>query len=168
MRTRGAYTAQRGLTFVDVVVVMVIVSVMAAYGVMKMNSAGENTLAYQAQRLARDIRHVQVLSSTWGRPLQIATAGDTYTVSCVTAGLTPPCNASPVVDPVTGNAFTVSLQHGVSLAVSGVNPSAFDTQGRPLNGGAVSTTSTSYTLSAGTSSIVVAVAPITGYVSVTP
>ena len=161
---------QAGLTFLDLLLVVIIVILLASYAAMRMSSTGENTLAYQAQRMARDIRHLQVLTSTWGRSLQLTAVPGTngsYNVSCVTAGAAP-CNVSPIIDPVTGEPFTVTLQYDVALAVSGTNPNIFDTQGRPLNGGAISTTATTYTLTAGTSSVAVAVAPITGYVSVTP
>jgi hypothetical protein len=161
---------QVGFTFIDLLLVTAIVAILAAYAAMQMNTTGENTLWYQAQRLARDIRHVQVLTSTYGRPLQITAtpgANGTYSVSCVTTA-TSPCDVSPIIDPVTGNAFTVSFEHGVTLAVSGANPAAFDIQGRPLSGGAVSTTATTYTLTANGTSVAVAIAPITGFVGVTP
>jgi Tfp pilus assembly protein PilE len=159
-----------GFTFIDMLLVVAIVAIMAAYAAMKWNTTGENTIWYQAQKMARDIRHVQVLTSTYGKPLQItATAGTngSYSVSCVTAGASP-CDVSPIIDPVTGSGFTVTLQNDVSLAVSGQNPQAFDMQGRPLNGGAVSTGTTTYTLTANGASIAIAVAPITGFVGVTP
>jgi Tfp pilus assembly protein FimT len=161
---------QRGFTFLDMLLVVVIVASIAAYGMMRQHSTGENTLWYQAHGLARDLRHVQVLTATYGRPLQLtATAGvnGTYSVSCVTAGAAP-CDASPIIDPATGEPFSVSLQHDVSLAVSGTNPLAFDMQGRPLNGGAVSTTSTTYTLTASGTTSTVTVSPITGFVGVSP
>lgn len=161
---------QRGFTFLDMLLVSIIVAMLAAYAVMRINSTGENTLWYQAQRLARDIRHVQVMAATYGRSLQItATPGTngSYSVSCVTSG-TAPCDVTPIIDPVSGSAFTVTLQNDVSLAVSGTNPAAFDLQGRPLSGGAISTSTTTYTLTANGTSAVVAVAPITGFVAVTP
>ena len=149
-----------------------------AFVAMRMNKTGDNTLWYQAERLARDIQHVQVLASTFGRSLQLVpTAGvnGSYNVccgtggSCVTSGPSP-CTANPIIDPTTGNAFTVSLHHDVSLAVSGTNPTPFDWKGRPLtSAGAVNTASaTTYTVTYNGTSVAVAIAPVTGYVSVTP
>jgi Tfp pilus assembly protein FimT len=161
---------ETGIALIDMLVVVVIVGILAAYGVMKMNTTGENTLWYQAQRLARDIQHMQVLSTTYGKPLQVtATAGTngSYSVSCVTAGSSP-CDVSPIIDPTTGQPFTVSLQNNVSLAVSGTNPLPFDQFGRPLNGGALASASTTFTVTANGTSVVIAVAPVTGFVSVTP
>ena len=162
-------SAQKGLTFLDLLLVVIITALIGAYAAMQMRNTGENTIWYQGQRMARDIRHVQMLSSTWGRPLQITAAPGlegSYSVSCVTAG-TAPCDVSPIVDPTTGTPFTVSLQHGVTLGVSGTNPSSFDNQGRPLSGGAVSTSATTYTLSVNSYSVVVTLNPISGHVGVT-
>jgi Tfp pilus assembly protein FimT len=165
---------QRGLTLIDALLVVVIVAIVSAYAVMRVRSTGENTLWYQAQQMASDIRHVQVLASTYGRSLQItASAGvnGTYTVSCVSA-TTAPCPAtlgSAITDPVTGSAFTGALQDGVTLAVSGTNPLPFDMQGRPLtSGGAVSTASTTYTLTVNGTTATITVSPITGFVGVSP
>jgi prepilin-type N-terminal cleavage/methylation domain-containing protein len=158
---------QRGLTLIDMLVVLVIAAILGSYAAMKYTTAGDNTLWYQAQRLARDIRHVQVLSNTYGRSLQITSTSTGYSVSCV-SGAAAPCTSSPIVDPATGESFNVTLSYGVTLSVSGQNPAAFDLQGRPLNGAAVATTATTYTLNSGTSTAAVAVAPVTGFVSVSP
>ena len=158
-----------GFTFIDLLVVVGIVAILSAYAAMKMTTAGENTVWYQAQRLARDIRHAQILTSTWGRPLQVVVdpATETYSVSCVTAGAAP-CDVSPIIDPVTGRPFTVTLEHGVTLAASPSTTVAFDILGRPVTGGTLNTASNTYTLSATGTNIAVAVAPWTGFVGVTP
>src|SRR6185436_3014658 len=107
---------QSGLTLVDLLVAVVIVAILAAYGMMKINQGGDDTLWYQAQRVARDIRHVQVLSSTWGRQLKISPVtgvNGSYSVSCVVSAGSPCNGTSTLVDPTTGNAFTVSLSKGV-------------------------------------------------------
>ena len=173
MRPQASLPArQRGLSLIDLIIVVVIVSILASYAIWKINQAGDDTLWYQAQRLARDIRHVQVLSSTWGRQLQITpTAGvnGSYSVSCVVSGGSPCNGTSTLVDPTTGSAFTVSLSKGVSLAVSGTSPTKFDNQGRPLNSaGSINNATTTYTVSFNGSSVAIAIAPVTGYVSTTP
>jgi prepilin-type N-terminal cleavage/methylation domain-containing protein len=165
---------QAGLTLIDLLVVVVIVSILAAYGVMKMNSKGDDTLWYQAQRLARDIRHAQVLSSTWGRPLKIVSTASgsvyTYRVECVTPGSSP-CNASAgtaITDPATGNAFSVTLQYGVTL--SPATTVYFDIQGRPVNSDGVTINYTApittYSVTSSGTSVTLALAPVTGFLTV--
>ena len=159
---------QAGFTFLEMLVLMVLMSILGAYAIMRMQSAGENTVWYQAHHLARDIRHMQVLTTTWGRPLQITATSTGYSVSCVTAGTTP-CDVSPILDPVTGAPFSVSFSHGVTLTASGTNPVGFDLHGRSINSsGTLQTGTTTYTLNASGTTAAVAVSPVTGFVGVTP
>ena len=152
MRTQFAF--ERGFAFIEMIVLLVIVAMLAVVAVAKMTSPGMGTL------WANSIRHMQVLAQTWGRPLQLTAVpgvNGSYSVSCVTAGVAP-CDVSPVNDPVTGQAFTVTLQQGVSLAVSGTdsNPKRVDFQGRPLtSGGTVSTAAATYTLTVDTAAATV-------------
>jgi len=154
-----------GVTFIDTLVVVVIVSLLGAFAVMRMNTQGENTLWFQAHKLARDIRHVQVLSATYGKSIQMSVTSAGYSVTCV-ASL--PCNSTVLIDPVTGDSFSTTFQNGV--AAGGSATIVFDNQGRPLSslGGAYAGSATSVTLSANGTSSVVAVAPNTGFVTVTP
>jgi Tfp pilus assembly protein FimT len=161
-------TRQAGMSLIDLLVTVVIISILGAFVAMRMNTTGENTLWYQAERLARDIQHVQVLASTFGRSLQLVPApgvNGSYSVSCV-SGSTSPCDTSPIVDPTTGNTFTVTLQHDVSL--SGSTTTQFDWKGRPMTGGALISSPVTYTITANGTSVAVAIAPVTGFVSVTP
>ena len=168
MRTQ--FASERGFAFIEMIVLLVIVAMLAVVAVAKMTPPGVGTLPAQTHRLARDIRHMQVLAQTWGRSLQLTAVpgvNGSYSVSCVTAGVAP-CDVSPVLDPVTGQPFTVTLQQGVSLAVSGTdsNPKRVDFQGRPLTStGTVSTASATYTLTVDTATATVTVAPITGFVA---
>ena len=173
MRPQSSNIArQRGFTLFDLLTAIAIVAVLAAAAVMKMNQKGDDTLWYQAQRVARDIQHVQVLSSTWGRQLQITPTPGTngsYSVSCVVSAGSPCNGTSTIVDPTTGKPFTGTLQYGVSLAVSGTSPTKFDRLGRPLTGaGLLNSASTTYTLSYNGTSVAIGIAPVTGYVSTTP
>jgi Tfp pilus assembly protein FimT len=177
IRLRTYYRSRHaGITLIDLLVVLVIVTILASYGFMKINKTGDDTLWYQAQRMARDIRHTQVLASTWGKPLKIVSTSTGYSVSCVTAG-TAPCNSSPVTDPATGQSFSVTLQYGVTLAYAVTNCSgcatntvSFDMVGRPLNGsGAVITTTGTvgtYSVSYSGTTVTIALAPVTGFLTV--
>lgn len=151
----------RGFTLVELIVVIVVIGIVATYATMRNGSAATFTLPSQADSLARDLRHVQALATTWNRSLRVSTtagANGSWSVSCVNAGASP-CNASPVVDPATGAAFSASVQKGLVLA----GPTTFDvdSQGRPAASG-------TWTVSIEGSTKTVAVASPTGYVSVTP
>ena len=153
---------QAGFTLVELVIVLVLVGIVAAYAGMKNGSGSVFSLISQADVMAKDIRHIQALAHTWGRSLRLTVSpgvNGTYSVSCVTAG-TSPCNTSPVIDPVTGQALAVALQSGVSLA--GTALVDFDSSGMPA-------TAASYTLTAESSvTKSLSVAALTGVVTVTP
>lgn len=141
--------------------VMVVVGILSVYAVMRDVRPAEVTLPSQAQKMASDIRHMQTLATTWGRRLRMtvtAGANGNYSVSCVTAG-TAPCNANPVIDPATGNGFSIALQNNVVLG--GTATLDFDSLGQP-------NAAASYTLTFGASVETVAVAALTGYVTVAP
>ncbi len=167
----GEGRQQQGFTVVELVIVIVVVAILSVYLAQRAYTPGEATLVSQAERLARDIRHMQMLAITWGKSLRLTvTTGvnGSYNVRCVTAGVAP-CDVIPVIDPATGLGFSVSLQNNAVLAVAaGPNPRDFDSMGRPVEAGAVTATSSSYTLTVGTSVATVTVSPVSGLVSVTP
>ena len=160
----GTYSHKKretGLTLVELVIVLVVVGIISAYALTRNSSASVYTLVSQAQTMASDIRHAQMLASSWGKSLRmtsVAGTDGTYSFSCVTSGAFP-CNSSPVLNPATGQAFAVSLQRNVVLA--GTSSMDIDTQGRP-------NVAASYVLSSGVNTATVTVAAITGFVIVAP
>ena len=166
---------QQGFTLIEVVVVIVILGIISVYATPKSVSTAEITLPSQAQKLASDIRHAQVLATSWGKSLRlsiIAGKNGTYSVSCVTSGSFP-CNVSPVVNP-SGGSFSVSLQKSVVLC--GTSTVDFNSLGQP-------SAAATYTLSIDPLSIdplcidplstnaskeTVSVAALTGFVTVSP
>lgn len=155
---------QSGFTLVELIMVIVVLGIISAYVVTRSSSTATATLASQSQQMASDIRHAQLLATTWGKSLSFsitAGANGSYSVSCVTAGAAP-CNVSPVIDPATGAGFTRTLKNGVSLQVaSGTSPIVFNSLGQP---GAAA----SYTLTDNTNPDTIAVAALTGFVKVCP
>jgi type II secretory pathway pseudopilin PulG len=143
------------------VVVMLLAAILVAVTATRWD-ATDATAPSQADLLARNIRHIQMLAMSWGQSLRLTVTGSGYSVACVTAGAAP-CNASPVIDPASGQAFSVTLSNNVTLSGSPIN---IDTLGRPVSGSTPITTNTTYTLTAGTSTWSVAVSPITGFVTV--
>ena len=151
---------QAGFTLIEVVVVIVILGIISVYATPKSVSTAEITLPSQAQKLASDIRHTQVLATSWGKSLRLSIitgSNGTYSVSCVTSGSSP-CDISPVVNP-SGGSFSVSLQKNVVLG--GTSTVDFNSLGQP-------SAAATYTLTTGSSTITVSVAALTGFVTVSP
>ncbi len=152
-----------GFTLVELIIVIVVLGIVSTYVVMRNFSVADATLPSQAQKMASDIRHAQTLATTWGKSLQLNTTAGTngvYSVSCViaTAGVSP-CGVSPVINPATGNSFSVELQKGVALA--GTATLSFNSLGQP-------NASASYTLTSGGGTKTISVAALTGHVTVSP
>jgi type II secretory pathway pseudopilin PulG len=150
-----------GFTLIELVMIIVIVSVFGAVTVARYHQPTEITVSIEADHLARDIRHMQMLAMTWGQSLRLTAAGTSYNVSCVTAGPAP-CNVAPVVDPATAAAFNRSLESNVTVAGAALD---IDALGRPLAGGALLNGDTTYTLTGGTKTSTVTVARLTGFVN---
>ena len=159
---------QIGFTFVELIIVLVVVGILSVVAAVGSVSTADVTLPSQAQKLASDIRHTQTLATTWGRSLRLSVSGcpssGTYCVSCVTltAGV-PPCDTSPVIDPATGSSFNVSLQKGVALTGTPTPQLDFNSLGQPTQPAAPA--GASYTLGG---AVTVTVAPLTGFVTVCP
>lgn len=147
---------------IELIMVLIVLGVLVAVTASRWN-ATDATAGYQADLLARNIRHMQILAMSWGQPLRLTVASPTYSVSCVTASTTAPCNASPVIDPAAGNAFSETLANNVTLAGVAID---IDSLGRPVSGGALLTANRVYTLTAGAQTWSVTVAPLTGFTTV--
>ena len=162
MKPTPGCTRSGGFTLLELIATMLILSVLAATVSMRWG-ATDATISYQADLLARNLRHVQMLAMTWGQSLHVTGAGASYTVVCVTGSPSPPCNASPVIDPATGSAFSATLSNNITVSAATVE---FDSLGRPVNAGVLLTAARVFTLSGAGQTWSVTVAPITGFVSV--
>ena len=157
-----------GFTLAELVVVIAILGILSAYAVLKLPSPAQATLPSQARQLASDLRHAQALAITWGQSLVVSASGSRYSIACRTAAATAPCDATPVVDPATGAAFSVSLQKNVSFGSPSTASLTFDSLGRPVDSSGTplaSDPAASYTLSAGSSTQTVTVTRLSGKVS---
>ena len=148
-------TFQPGFTLIELVVVLVLLGILAAYVAPKFDS-GESTTLSQAELLAQNIRHAQAIAVAQHKTLTVDVAGGSYSVKE---------GAAIINDPRSGSAFSVSLEEGVTSSTGSVD---FDYMGRPLSGGSFISSATSFTLASGAASSTVSVTPVTGFVSVSP
>jgi prepilin-type N-terminal cleavage/methylation domain-containing protein len=152
-----------GWTLIEVVVVLAVLAIIT-YFVVRSFQPKEALALQQAERLRNDLRQVQMLAITWGQALRLNTAPTNYSVSCVTASATPPCNADPVIDPANGRPFLVALESGLDLAGPGFALD-LDALGRPKNGAAFIAANATFTISGASAARSVVVTPLTGFVS---
>lgn len=146
----------RGLTLLELVIVLVILGALSALAVPRFSPA-DNTVAAQADRLARDLRHAQALAMNQGRSLAFdITSTASYRVSS---------GSSTITDPATRQPFQVTLENSVSVSGSGTG---FDSLGRPLAGSNLLDAPRTYTLTGTSRAVTVTLSPVTGFVAVSP
>lgn len=151
-----------GFTLLELIATMLILAVLTVTVSMRWG-ASDATIAYQADLLARNLRHVQMLAMTWGQSLRVTGTGNVYLATCVVGTPSPPCNASPVIDPATGAAFSVTLSNNISVSTTTVE---FDSLGRPVNASLLLNSARVFRLSGAGQDWLVTVEPITGFISV--
>lgn len=161
-RSRERPHQARGFTLIELAMVIVVVSILGVVVMTRYHQPAETTVSIEADHLARDIRHMQMLAMTWRQTLRLTAAGTDYSVSCVTAGPAP-CNVAPVVDPATAAAFNRTLASNVTVVGATLD---IDALGRPVTGGALFNGDTTYTLTGGSEMSTVTVTRLTGFVSV--
>ncbi len=160
----------RGFSQLEMIITISVAGLMSATLVPAMlPQGGKSTAAYQAHRLAEDLRHTRLLSMAWGKSLVFSSDTASYRVSCA-AGYScdtamPPAAHCPnpslsVVDPGHHGPFCIALENGVTL--SGPPSVQFDLLGRPQSGSG----SLRYELRVGgVAFATVDIAPATGFVS---
>ena len=155
-----------GFTLIELVMVILIAGILSTYAVVHWPNDSEIKLPIQAELFVGHVRHMQALAMQWGEPLRLTVTPGAYSVSCVTAGATPPCNSNPVIDPATAQSFSITLETGISFSAGSTTD--MDSLGRPVAVGNIiaTTPARTYTLNAGASSIDVTLSPLTGFLSI--
>lgn len=147
---------QRGFSLTELVVVLAVLGILAAYALPRWAPA-DTTVAAQADRLARDLRHAQAIAMNQGRTLRFDIQGPA--AYSVTSG------GTPVTDPATMQPFQITLDN--SVTVSGTDTD-FDSLGRPADSGSLLASARVFTVSGSTRTATVTLSPVTGFVAVSP
>jgi len=146
----------RGFTLIELVMVLVILSILAAFALPRMATT-DTTVGAQADRLARDLRHAQAMAMNQGRTLNFdIQAPASYRVTS---------SGTTVTDPATMGAFQITLDNGVTVAGTDTD---FDSLGRPASGGTLLAAPRIFTLSGTSRTATVTLSAVTGFVSVSP
>lgn len=176
MRTAQAWPHHgrrlRGFSQLEMIITISVAGLMSATIVPKMlPQSGKSTVAYQALRLADDLRHTRLLAMSWGNPLVFSSDSASYRVSCAAGAgcstVLPPASRCPnpsptIIDPGHHGPFCIALEN--SVALSGPTSVQFDLLGRPQS----SSGSLRYQLQVnGQTLATVNIAPSTGFVSTT-
>ena len=147
----------RGFTLIELIIVLAIIGSMAAIALPRW-APEDTTVAAQADRLARDLRHAQAMAMSQARTLTLDIQGaSTYRV--IDSG------SMTVSDPATQQLFQVSMDNNVT--VSGAD-TGFDSLGRPVAGGVLLPAARVFTVSGSSTTATVTVSAVTGFISVTP
>lgn len=151
MKTRPAPVRPRrgrtvsGFSQLEMIVAMSMAGLMSATVIPKMlPQSGKSTAAYQALRLADDLRHTRLLSMAWGKSLVFSSNALSYRVTCASgqtcstalpAASTCPNPSAAVIDPGHHGPFCIALENGVTL--NGPASVQFDLLGRPQYVGSI-------------------------------
>lgn len=150
-----------GFTFIELIIVIVILTIIATIAIMRWPSSNINLNA-QAQQLAGEIRYTQSLAFSHGVRYRLNLTSTSYNITDISG------NAVP--DPVTGNNST-SLASGMTASWTNLpnNLVAFDGNGNPYIDSAATSLLGSIaviTLSAGGANRTISISPETGRVIV--
>lgn len=128
---RFRHNQSAGFTLTELVVVIVVASILAAFAVARINTLSFDTEGYANQASAM-VRYAQKLAISQRRTVVVVT-----TLSNIRLCYTDSTCASQVQEPPGTSAFSKNAPTGVSLSAGNVS---FDALGKPLAAGAITVT----------------------------
>ena len=158
------------MTYLEFAIVVLLVAILATVAIVQFQPSHAN-VAFQADRLRNDIRHMQTAAIAWQQSLKLVKTATGYQVECVTPNQSgTPCNGASgtaVKDPATSQDFVVSLETGIAWHASSPSSLEVDMLGSPVSGGTLLTSDpTPFQLIADEVSWTVSIKHTTGFVSV--
>lgn len=157
MHSQPDTSISRGFTLIELLLVLVILGTLSVYALPRWETA-DTTVAAQADRLARDLRHAQALAMNQGRSL-------IFDIQPPSAYRVADSTSTTVTDPADQQAFQVTLDNNVTL---GGSDTGFDSLGRPVSGGALLAADRSFTLNGNSTTATVTLSAVTGFVAIAP
>lgn len=162
---------QLGISMLEIVLAIILIGTFGTIAVVKLsNSSSSMVVAQEASQIAAALRHAQFMALNWGCNLRVTATGTNFQVTSNSAYTGKPCASvgAAIVDPANrqqNSTFTIVLSPGLAFQAS--YQIDYDSYGRPNNGGTLTTNA--YTMSISASGVVwhVAIAPITGFITVT-
>ncbi len=156
MPTSRQQVRLKGYTLIEVVIVLGIISSLAAVAIPRFTNF-DSTLIAQAHRLARDLRHVQAMAMNQGRTLVFNVQSvKNYRITF---------SGNTVTDPATMQPYSVTLDSNVTLTGA---DTAIDSLGRPVAAGSLLSVERVFTLNGNSRTAAVTLSPVTGFVTVSP
>lgn len=153
----------RGFSLIELVVVITLLSVVAAIATPRATESSRIGLLPRAEQLASDLRYAQALSMSNGQRYCVTFAANNYSITTASSNCT-----STVVTPAGTQQMTLQ---NVTLTLSGLpaNYVVFDGKGAPYVSAGASPTplasAATLTLAADGSSAILTVVPMTGLVT---
>ncbi|MGB5258894.1 MAG: type II secretion system protein [Gammaproteobacteria bacterium] len=149
--------AHNGFTLIELVLVLALIGSLAAIAMPRWAPA-DTTVAAQADRLARDLRHTQAMAMSQARTLTLDIQGTTAYRVIDASSMT-------VTDPADQQPFLVAMDNNVT--VNGTD-TGFDSLGRPVAAGTLLPAARVFTVSGSSTTATVTVSAVTGFITVSP